>query len=145
MVILQFFGAIVCNSHLQAPVLCLLLSSPPNLPRCMHHWSFRYPVSLGLAVSNVIILTFTFRFRSQDGWWPLVHVYRIIYVVQSALLLSARPWEKQTQVITATSGRSCPLRVFTSSLSSLWCTLASRLRSGVSCYILHYYFCRSLR
>ncbi|KAJ6545331.1 major facilitator superfamily domain-containing protein [Mycena capillaripes] len=38
----------------------------------MHHWSFHYLVSLGLAVSNVIILTSTFRFRSQDECLELI-------------------------------------------------------------------------
>ncbi|KAJ7882047.1 major facilitator superfamily domain-containing protein [Mycena olivaceomarginata] len=30
------------------------------------HWSFHYLVSLGLAISNVVILTLTFRFRTLD-------------------------------------------------------------------------------
>ncbi|KAK7044701.1 MFS domain-containing protein [Favolaschia claudopus] len=32
----------------------------------LHHWSFHYLVSLGLALSNVIILALTFRGRTQD-------------------------------------------------------------------------------
>jgi len=38
----------------------------------MQHWSFHYLISLGLAVSNVIILTLTFRFRSQDECLTLI-------------------------------------------------------------------------
>ncbi|KAK7012688.1 major facilitator superfamily domain-containing protein [Favolaschia claudopus] len=33
----------------------------------MRHWSFHYLISLGLALSNVVILCLTFRFRSQNG------------------------------------------------------------------------------
>ncbi|KAJ7666160.1 MFS general substrate transporter [Mycena polygramma] len=36
------------------------------------HWSFHYLVSLGLALMNVVILTMTFRFRSQDECLTLI-------------------------------------------------------------------------
>lgn len=32
-----------------------------------NHWSFHYLVSLGLALSNVVILWVVFRLKSQDG------------------------------------------------------------------------------
>lgn len=33
----------------------------------LDHWSFHYLVSLGLALSNVVILWVVFRMKSQDG------------------------------------------------------------------------------
>ncbi|KAJ7683015.1 major facilitator superfamily domain-containing protein [Mycena rosella] len=32
----------------------------------LHHWSFHYLVSLGIAISNVVLLTFVFRLKTQD-------------------------------------------------------------------------------
>ena len=31
-----------------------------------HHWSFHYLISLGLSISNIILLTATFRLKTQD-------------------------------------------------------------------------------
>lgn len=33
----------------------------------LEHWSFHYLVSLGIALSNVVVLWFVFRFKSQNG------------------------------------------------------------------------------
>lgn len=33
----------------------------------IHHWSFHFLVSLGIAISNTIVLCVVFRFKSQDG------------------------------------------------------------------------------
>lgn len=33
----------------------------------MRHWSFHYLISLGIAVSNTLLLTWIFRLKTQDG------------------------------------------------------------------------------
>jgi hypothetical protein len=33
----------------------------------LHHWSFHYLASLGVAISNTIVLAFVFRLKTQDG------------------------------------------------------------------------------
>jgi fucose permease len=33
----------------------------------IRHWSFHYLISLGIAISNSIILATVFRFKTQDG------------------------------------------------------------------------------
>jgi hypothetical protein len=38
----------------------------------MRHWSFHFLVSLGIAISNTIVLSVVFRFKTQDGKNPLV-------------------------------------------------------------------------
>ncbi|KAJ6470121.1 MFS general substrate transporter [Mycena vitilis] len=50
---------------LSAPLAATQFSQLP-------HWSFHYLVSLGLALLNVVILTLTFRFRSQDECLALI-------------------------------------------------------------------------
>jgi hypothetical protein len=40
----------------------------------LQHWSFHYLVSLGLAISNTVILTLVFRMKTQDGKMKFAHI-----------------------------------------------------------------------
>jgi fucose permease len=53
------------DSHLGAGALCAPLVATQFAQA--RHWSFHYLVSLGLAISNTIILFVVFRFKTQDG------------------------------------------------------------------------------
>ncbi|KAF7360330.1 MFS domain-containing protein [Mycena venus] len=68
---LSHFRLNFCNSKhsgagaLSAPLLATQFAQ-------MQHWSFHYLVSLGLALSNVLVLTLTFRGRTQDECLGLI-------------------------------------------------------------------------
>jgi hypothetical protein len=53
------------RNYLGAGALCAPLVATQFAQ--MHKWSFHYLVSLGIAISNTIVLIFVFRFKTQDG------------------------------------------------------------------------------
>ncbi|KAF7360332.1 MFS domain-containing protein [Mycena venus] len=52
----------------------------------LRHWSFHYLASLGVAISNALVLAFVFRFKSQDGEAHTVEACTIAHDVSKECL-----------------------------------------------------------